>query len=77
MQARLPRHQETKLDLVLAAIGIIAAFAPISGLLLAPLGVVSLATWFRLLALPAAVVLALIAIYGLARNPRLFNIVDP
>jgi hypothetical protein len=73
MQGQRALHHETELDLVLTAIGVVAAFVPILGLLLAPLGVVSLAAWFRVAALPAAGILVLVALYGLARNNVLLN----
>lgn len=73
MSADLAFHRETKWDLLLAVIGIVAAFVPIMGLLLAPLGVVPLAVWFRVAALPAAGVLVVVTLYGLARNRVLFN----
>lgn len=73
MQAQIAPHQETQTDLLLTVVAITAAFVPITGLLPAPLGVVSLAQWFLWAALPAAIVMALVAVYGLARNHVLFN----
>lgn len=73
MQARTAPHRETQADLLLTVIAVIAAFVPITGLLLAPLGIVSLAQWFVWAALPATIVLALVAVYGLAANQVLFN----